>query len=36
MKRSIRRAAPVAVAICVALLLAGRDDVRRFRQMHKM
>ena len=36
MKRSIKKAAPVVVAGCVALLLAGHDDVRRFRQLHKM
>jgi hypothetical protein len=27
--------AAVAAAICVALL-AGKDDIRRFRQIHKM
>jgi len=27
--------AAVAAAVCVALL-AGKDDIRRFRQIHKM
>lgn len=27
--------AAVVVAVCVALL-AGKDDIRRFRQIHKM
>jgi hypothetical protein len=36
MKRTIKMAALAVVAVCIALLLASRDDVRRFRQRHNM